>query len=329
VKTLFQRPDQVEAPLYVVTTVFNAARWRTRWKLYEDFARHVAAAPAAILYTVEIAFGAREFVVTERDNPRHLQLRVDHEIWYKENAINLGVARLPSDWSYVGWIDGDVTFLRADWANETLHKLQHYAFVQLWSQYQDVSLDYEVIGTASSFADMYLRGGPKSFRTKAKSYPYPYGTRRGYPGAPGLAWACRREAWEAVGGLLDVCILGAGDWYMAHALVGEVERLIRPEYKESYKEALREWQARALRFVNAHPWGRLGVVPGMALHHWHGPKAKRHYGTRDEILIRNGYDPLLDLKRDWQGLYQLTGRSVKLREEIRRYFLQRREDDSG
>jgi len=326
-ETLFRRPDRIDEPLYVVTTVFNSPRFRSRWKLYEDFARHIAQAPAAILYTVELAFGARAFAVTSPDDPRHLRLRTDHELWYKENALNLGVARLPTDWNYVAWIDADVTLLRADWADETRHQLQHYAWVQLWSQYQDVSDTYEVLGTASSFAHTYLQGGPATRKTVTPAYPYPYyGARRGYPGAPGLAWACRREAWEATGGLLDVCIMGAGDWYMAHGIVGQVEQLIRKEYQPGYVEPIREWQARAQRFVNSHPWGRLGVVPGVALHHWHGPKARRFYGTRDDVLIRNAYNPRLDLKRDWQGLYQLTGRSIELRDAIRQYFHQRQED---
>jgi hypothetical protein len=72
------------------------------------------------------------------------------------------------------------------------------------------------------------------------------------------------------------------------------------------------------------------MVPGLALHHWHGPRAGRQYGTRDAILVNGKYDPEMDLKRDWQGLYQLcdhdTHRSIKLRDEIRGYFRKRNED---
>ena len=75
-KTLFSRPDRLHDPLYVVTTVFNATRYRSRWRLYEDFAKHVAEA-GAILITVEIAFGERDFAVTQADDPRDVQLRTD------------------------------------------------------------------------------------------------------------------------------------------------------------------------------------------------------------------------------------------------------------
>src|SRR5437867_111536 len=134
---MFERPDQVEHPLYVLTSVFNSPRWRSRWKLYEDFAALVARS-GAVLYTVEVAFGARQFVVTDAHNERHLQLRTRDELWIKENALNLLVQRLPSDWAYCAWLDADVSFLRSDWANETLHQLQHYDVVQLWTDALDL-----------------------------------------------------------------------------------------------------------------------------------------------------------------------------------------------
>ncbi len=40
-------------------------------------------------------------------------------------------------------------------------------------------------------------------------------------GATGGALAFRREAFDAVGGLLDKCILGHGDWFMTFGLVGQ------------------------------------------------------------------------------------------------------------
>lgn len=323
-KTLFSRPDRLHDPLYVVTTIFNATRYRSRWRLYEDFAKHVAEA-GAVLYTVEVAFGERDFAVTQPDDPHDLQLRTTSELWLKENALNLGVQRLPQDWKYVAWIDADTHFTRSDWANETIHALQHYSLVQMWSQYQDLTSDHELIGTASSFAANYLNNGyTKPKKGEAGYGYYPYG-KRGYPGAPGLAWACRRDAWDALSGLLDICILGAADWYCAHALIGQLNDIVRPEYTDRYKSRLLEWQNRAEIYIKRN----LGVISGLALHYWHGPKVNRKYGTRDQILIKNKYDPSIDLKRDWQGLYQLvvdTPRQIKLRDDIRKYFRQRNED---
>jgi len=94
--------------LYVVTVVFNPLRLRSRMWNYWTFQNMVEKA-GGILYTVEVAFADREFEITESGNPRHLQLRArdNAEIWLKENALNLLIERLPSDWKYVAWIDAD------------------------------------------------------------------------------------------------------------------------------------------------------------------------------------------------------------------------------
>jgi len=114
----------------------------------------------------------------------------------------------------------------------------------------------------------------------------------------------RRDAWDALGGLIDYCILGACDWYMAYALIGQLDRVLRKDYHPRFRARMKEWEARAEKYIKRN----LGVVPGLCLHYWHGPKKDRKYNTRDEILVETNYNPDVDLKRDWQGLYQLTDR---------------------
>src|SRR5678809_704271 len=104
--TYFSRPDTLEDPLYVITTIFNAPRFRVRWKLYQDFKYWVEQSPAAKLYTVEVAFGDRAFVT--EPGPTTLQLRTTDELWLKERSLNLLAQRLPPDWKYVAWMDADV-----------------------------------------------------------------------------------------------------------------------------------------------------------------------------------------------------------------------------
>ena len=130
--------------LYVVSTIFNPLRFRTRYWNYHTFENMVNGA-GAILYTVELAFGNREFEVTDPTNERHLQLRVkdNQEIWLKENSLNLLIERLPSDWKYVAWIDADISFARPDWAQETIQLLQHYEFLQMFGQAMDYDVNYE------------------------------------------------------------------------------------------------------------------------------------------------------------------------------------------
>jgi hypothetical protein len=82
------------------------------------------------------------------------------------------------------------------------------------------------------------------------------------------------------------------------------------------------WENRAEKHIRRN----VGYVPGLLLHHWHGKKRDRKYADRWKIIIDNDYDPHYDLKEDWQGLWQLTDRSFKLRDDIRAYFRSRNED---
>ena len=61
----------------------------------------------------------------------------------------------------------------------------------------------------------------------------------------------------------------------------------------------------------------IGYVDCFAIHYFHGSKARRGYSTRDTILARHQFAPTTDLRRDWQGIYQLTPDKPGLRDDIR------------
>jgi hypothetical protein len=321
ISTFFQRPDKIRKPLYVLTTVFNSPRYRSRWRLYEDFKRQVQD-HGAILYTAEVAFGEREFSLTQPDDPLDLQLRTHDELWTKERALNLLIRKLPYDWSYVAWVDADVTFLRQDWANETIHLLQHYDVIQMWSEAHDLGPQHQVIQSHKSFGWHHSQGhNPDS--AGGHNIPY-YGKDTWHSG---YAWACTRRAWDGMGGLIDFAICGAADYHMAWALIGQMERTIDKGLSPGYKAWLRRWGQRADCTVKRN----LGVMNGGIMHAWHGPKAKRGYNTRGQILVKTQFDPAVDLHTDFQGLYQISncdGKNNHLRDLLRGYLHSRDEDSS-
>src|SRR5689334_13738915 len=101
----------VSAPLYVITVIFNQNRYASRYRLYQGFEKHVVDS-GAIPYTVEIALRDRHHEVTCPDNPQHVQLRTESELWYKENGGNVALSWLPHDWEYVAFVDADFLFTR-------------------------------------------------------------------------------------------------------------------------------------------------------------------------------------------------------------------------
>lgn len=309
---------------HVVTAITNPRRWRTRYELYNDFREQVEKA-GATLWTIECQYGRRAHALTEHGHQHHIQLRTGHELWHKENLLNVAISRLPADWRYVAWVDADIQFVRPDWINETVQMLQHHQVVQMFTEAHDLGPDYEVIASHESFCCSYSRGRQ---RRCFEHSPYGHGKKKGHHlWHPGFAWAARREALDHLGGLIDFACLGAGDNHMAHALIGDVMRSVHARAHPNYVKWLKRWEDRAERYIRRN----IGCVDGTILHHYHGAKRNRKYASRWRIIVDNRFDPEVDLKRDVQGVWQLVddgkNRQRKLRDDIRRYFVERREDD--
>ncbi len=331
--------------LHLVVVYSNPFRWRTRRELANDCIRHLRATPNVRLYVVELAYGRRPFEVTTGEADE-IQLRTDVELWHKENLINLGVQRFPPDALYGGYIDGDFHFTRHDWALEAIHMLQHHHFVQLFSSYSDLTAEtatshsgHRPYRIKSSFAWNFLHQREflerKATEERTPTDPYyglplpaqvfPFGFA---PGAPGGAWAWNMDSFTSVGGLLDTCILGSGDWHMAFGLAGSSSSRLETEYTgRAYNESIRQWQQRATS-LKYHP-GRsaIGCVDCYAVHAFHGSHNKRGYGDRWQILVDEDFTPGQDIARDWQGVWRWTGAKPRLRDRVRQYFIERMEDD--
>jgi hypothetical protein len=129
---------------------------------------------------------------------------------------------------------------------------------------------------------------------------------------PGFAWAIRRQAFNDLGGLIDWAILGSADDHMAKALIGRENRSVPTTMHPEYRHMLKVWQERAEKYIKRN----VGYVSGTIHHMFHGAKKNRKYVERWQILTKNKFQPSVDLKKDWHGLYQLTDRSWKLRDDI-------------
>jgi len=320
----------IPAKLYVITPIFNPSRYKVRYELYRQFAKHMEES-GAILITVELALNDHPFEVTEAGNPHHVQLRTDSILWYKEPLINIGFRHLPPDWKYVAWIDADTKFMRDDWVQESIRLLQQYKLIQMWSQIIDLSPDFELTGGRGTHINSYMYNycnGISPYTKDASSYPSKIDESKAssWYGPPGLAWAATREAIDQLGGLIDWAIVGSGDSYMASALIGGVQHQLRRNYHPNYIKKFMDWQDRAERYIRRN----VGCMNGVAIHYWHGKKVNRQYVPRNNILVDNEFDPNADLHYDWQGLYKLydhgTVRSINLRNDLRNYFKQRNED---
>jgi hypothetical protein len=279
--------------LYVLTAISNPRRFASRYKLYREFEKYVQASGATLI-TIEAGFGERGFHVTDAANPSHIQVSNSHEIWQKERMIEIAKSRLPRDARYIATVDADVRFERPDWAEETIHMLQHHSVVQMFSHAIDLGPSHEAIQYHTGFAFCYRHGLTRPVAGVNSGGPFWH---------PGFAWAYRREALDAVGGFIDTAILGAGDHHMALALIGRAEESFAGGLTEAYKRPVLLWQKRAVRAFETN----MGFVPGLLRHQWHGGKAERQYESRWQILVDEQFDPEVDVIKDAQGLWQLAG----------------------
>lgn len=335
------RPWAEEQTLHVAVAYTNPRRWRTRRELAHDFLAHMATTANVRLHLCEIAFGDRPFEVGDTNNQDHLLLRTPHELWLKENALNLAIQRFPTDWKYGAYLDADFVMTRRDWALEAIHLLQHYHWVQLFSNVQHVSgnavpgAGHQPVMLLPGFALTYAQAGhqvPADWESRLASRPQNYAGMAAqaalpghlFPGAPGGGWAFRRESIDAVGGLMDRCICGSGDSYMAFGTVGAFRGMQADAFAGFTPELCRyimSWQQRA-----AECHGNIGYVDQLAVHHFHGPMNKRGYGHRDKILGEEKFDPCTDVFPDSHGVLQLTPRKPRLRQRLQEYFRSRCED---
>lgn len=299
--------------LHVITAVSNPVRWKSRISLYREFERHMLESGVQ-LTVVECAFGDRPFECAGTPGVQHVGVRARTLVWTKENLLNLGIAR--TDGKYIATIDADVRFRKANWAAETVHALQQWPVVQPWSDCYDLGPNDDHLLTHRSFCRLVHDGRPLVQGPNAKDGPYQFGH-------PGYAWAWTRQALEWLGGLVETAALGAADHHMAMALVGRVADSIPGALQHTaYSAPLMRWQADAMR----HICGNIGYVPGTIEHAWHGPKDKRFYVDRWQILERWRFDPVTDLKRNTWGVLELSGNKPGLRDDLNRYFRARDED---
>jgi hypothetical protein len=316
-------PSFNAADLHVISVISNPMRYKRRSHLFREFLRRMDKCGATV-WVVEATFGERKPEIVCHDANHTIRVRCDDEVWLKENLINVAARHLPADAKYLMWLDADVEFDREDWVMETLEALQHHPVVQPFTNIIDLGPNGEVMERHKSFAYCYVEGDKLSKFNKLGGW-LNYG--KGPYWHPGYGFAFRMDTWNALGGMLDLNICGAGDYHMACALIGQVEFSRPGNIHENYKLMLDAWQRRAEIAVRRD----IGYVTGTIRHYYHGTKKNRRYRERWDILTKNDFDPFSDVHYDRHGVLHLApatdARTRRLRDQLRDYFAERKEDE--
>ena len=310
-KQAIQNNHPIEDKLHVIIVLSNPCLYARRYILIKEFIQRIENEETdVLLYVVEMAYKKQRFLITHSKNPRHLQIRTETPLWHKENMINMGIRHLfPKDWKAVAWIDSDLEFENATWAKDTLKVLNGSKdIVQLFSHCVDMDIDNRTMNIFSSFGNQFTKEMP--YVTKSLDYWH-----------PGYAWACTRQAYEKMGGLYEDAILGSADNVMALSLIGKGLKAIHPNSSEEYKESVLTYQKRVCSL-------RLGYVPGVIRHYFHGSKKNRKYMERWNILLKYGFSPKQHLHFQTDGLMVPSETCPQeMLKEIYQYFEERNEDE--
>lgn len=299
----------ISSVLHLIASVSNPCNYARRYKLAAEFMERMKTyEPNAKLYFVEVAYGEQPFVLTSEKNPQHLQIRTDSPaLWLKECCWNAGIRKLlPNDWKAVACIDADIIFESTNWISDTLKVLNGCRdVVQLFSHACDLGPSGEEMAIYPSFGYSYtkhMKYNPSKFH-------------------PGYCIGFTRNAFEQMGGLYDLSILGSGDHNLCFALVQRADASLNSGVHPEYRRSLKAFEARCVGLS-------FGYIPGVIRHNYHGSKQNRRYNSRWRILVKYYYQPTLHITRDEYGLLTPSVECPPgLIEEIAQYFAERKEDD--
>ena len=301
----------IEDKLNVIIVISNPCLYARRYILMKEFINRIMLEEENVnLYIVELIYDNQKFIITDSKNKNHLQLKTSVPLWHKENLINLGVKYLlPKNYKAFAWIDADIEFDNSSWALDTLKILNGTKdIVQLFSHAVDMDYDGKTMNIFNSAGYCYCKEMPYSSSGKDNWHP-------------GYAYAITRVAYEKLGGLYELAILGSGDMIMMLSLLNRGLKGINNASTDNYKESILLFQEKAKHL-------RFGYVPGVIRHHFHGSKSNRKYNERWKILVNYNYSPKEHIIKDSKGILIPTLKfSYELKDKILQYFKERNEDE--
>ena len=300
----------IDTVLHVIAVISNPCLYARRYILAREFIQRMEKEENVKLYIVELAYGNQKYYVTDPKNKRHLQLNTQIPLWHKENMINIGVKKLlPKGWKAMAWVDADIEFENPGWAMDSLKVLNGCRdIIQPFSHAVDMDKHADAMSIFPSFGFQYSKGK----QTMGNGINMWH---------PGFAWACTRSAYEKMGGIYDVSVLGSGDRNMALAFIGNSLDSLNEHMTDDYKDSLSDFQRKVCNL-------RLGYSPGVIRHYFHGSKKNRKYDERWKILVNHAFSPVLHITRNRDGLIIPTENCPKeLLTDIYNYFAVRNEDE--
>ena len=237
--------------------------------------------------TIEVVFPGQEYKATKPNRePYELQYKADWVFNMRENLVNVGSKKLPDDWQYISWIDAHIFWDENRYFFENVVvELHRNNIVHMLG-----SVDFYNEFNKTTF---HPEGFGKLFKETGNPNSNPWRQC-------GMAWATRRDVFEATNGSLDVCIGTKCDLYQNYAYLGQT--FTGECSNPAYRDAVQKWQEKAIPVYQK----KIGFVPGNIIHfnHCMGACKTSSYDLMTQALMNHNFDPNHDMSRDSEGRLQ-------------------------
>jgi len=282
----------------IITTHYNPCNYNLPRRNYWRWRHHLRDLEKQLV-TVEISFDGHFMI--------HDAIKIEAEekniLWQKEAAINVALKSLPEHIKYVAWLDSDMLFENKEWAVQSIDMLKNgHSAVQLFQfvKYLDVRGKYiwSKIGALWGISNC-----------------------GNISGCPGGAWIANRDYLDRIGGLTPYMITGGGDVPAANGLADVPATFYNDVVSKELTEIEADWIEKAKTLREGKP----GFLNGSVQHLFHGTRKNRQYVARGKMLM--DFNPFEDVVIGEQGILEWTGNNPQLEEEIKQYFMNRREDE--
>jgi len=304
----------MDQDLYVILPYYNYMGWKNREENTIRFIQeniHLQKCGVKFILIEGVYRDEHRLNHVPAEIYKHIQLDVKHPIWIKENLINLAIKQLPADWQHVAWVDADIFFTNLNWHKDTKAALEVHDVVQLFSGVINVDKQGNMI------ENPYAQHG----------IVYSQNVEHGHPGH---AWAMTRTFYEKIGKLMDMCIVGGADSFIAVLSMdqGNPEGDMLGKFLQT--EVAKPFLPHILHYIAKFKNTKTSHVNGIIIHYYHGDVRKRKYAERQQILLHVKYNPDVHVAYGEQGVLQIredVQHAKAFINNIKHYFLSRREDD--
>lgn len=258
-------------------------------------------------FVAECVFHGRKSQIPGAD----LVLHSNSYMFYKEQLLNKLERIVPSQYTKLICMDGDIMFDAPDWINQISVKLDYCDIIQPFSE------------------ACWLTPDNTRIRMKKQSYGYAITHDKQinvttiHKYHPGFVWAFRRAIFRSIGGFYPRGIMGNGDMLFTF-------NLFRDSIPDFWKRdvlktefILDEWNTYNAGVQKVDP--RVGYLNMKALHLFHGLREKRQYTTRykdaSEYLGKSWGESIVT---NADGLYEF--KDPQASQAVLAYFKGRDED---